>query len=260
MLHVVEALFFRELKTRFGANRHLGYLWVVGQPMFQIAVILLIVTAIREYRHQVMPSEVSIFMFLACGIIPFFMFRNMLTQLMNGIQGNMALFAYKPVRPIHVFIARTFLEFCIHFVIFVSLLFLASWFFHIKVLPDDFLGVLFCISLLILSGFTIGMCFAIIGHLIEPLKILLTYVGVLLYIMSAVMYPVWILPKSIIDILLYNPLLHIMENLKIHYFANYPITEGINYTYPILFNIVLLFVALWFYHYKQKELLAVNTK
>ncbi|EOK1111351.1 ABC transporter permease, partial [Campylobacter jejuni] len=33
MFNVIHALFFRELKTRFGKNRYLGYIWVVGEPM-----------------------------------------------------------------------------------------------------------------------------------------------------------------------------------------------------------------------------------
>ncbi len=51
------------------------------------------------------------------------MFRSIVTQLMNGIGANLSLFAYKPVKPIHVFIARTLLEFCIYFVIFITVLF-----------------------------------------------------------------------------------------------------------------------------------------
>ena len=75
MLNVIRALFFRELKTRFGKNRHLGYFWVVGEPLMQILVITTLVTLIREYITNLsVPGGTPIFMFLACGIIPFFMF------------------------------------------------------------------------------------------------------------------------------------------------------------------------------------------
>lgn len=124
MLNVIHALFFRELKTRFGKNRYLGYIWVVGEPMSVVLLVTIIGTVIREYHHQIMPEGISIFMFLISGIMPFFMFRSIVTQLMNGIGANLSLFAYKPVKPIHVFIARTLLEFCIYFVIFITVLFL----------------------------------------------------------------------------------------------------------------------------------------
>lgn len=85
MLNVIYALFFRELKTRFGKNRYLGYIWVVGEPMSVVLLVTIIGTVIREYHHQIMPEGISIFMFLISGIMPFFMFRSIVTQLMNGI-------------------------------------------------------------------------------------------------------------------------------------------------------------------------------
>ena len=75
MWNVIYALFFRELKTRFGKNRRLGYIWLVSEPMAQIVLITSILSLIREYQHQIMPSGMSAFMFLAVGIIPFFTFR-----------------------------------------------------------------------------------------------------------------------------------------------------------------------------------------
>ena len=112
MLNVIRALFFRELKTRFGKNRHLGYFWVIGEPLMQILVITTLVTLIREHiSNLIIPGQTPVFMFLACGIIPFFMFRNIVTQLMGGIAGNLSLFFYKPVRPIMFFWLELYLSF-----------------------------------------------------------------------------------------------------------------------------------------------------
>lgn len=63
---------FRELKTRFGKNRYLGYIWVVGEPMSIVLLVTIIGTIVREYHHQVMPEGISIFMFLISGIMPFY--------------------------------------------------------------------------------------------------------------------------------------------------------------------------------------------
>ena len=115
MRYVVEALFLRELKTRFGKNRRLGYFWVVGEPMTHILFFLVIFTLIRARTIPQVPIE----MFLVTGFVPFFMFRNIVTQIMAGVQANRALIAYKPVKPIHIFIARTLLEMCIYFAVFV---------------------------------------------------------------------------------------------------------------------------------------------
>lgn len=155
MLNVIYALFFRELKTRFGKNRYLGYIWVVGEPMSIVLLVTIIGTIVREYHHQVMPEGISIFMFLISGIMPFFMFRSIVTQLMNGTQANLALFAYKPVKPIHVFIARTLLEFCIYFVIFIIILFLRDGFLDLMYflfICLEFCFVFFCLYVQLLLG------------------------------------------------------------------------------------------------------------
>mgnify|MGYP001545718786 FL=1 len=80
MRYVVEALFLRELKTRFGKNRRLGYFWVVGEPMTHILFFLVIFTLIRARTIPQVPIE----MFLVTGFVPFFMFRNIVTQIMAG--------------------------------------------------------------------------------------------------------------------------------------------------------------------------------
>ncbi|EKO4739336.1 ABC transporter permease [Campylobacter coli] len=258
MLNVIYALFFRELKTRFGKNKYLGYFWVVGEPMSVILMLTIILTILREYRHQLMPEGISIFMFLISGIVPYFMFKSIVTQLMNGIGANLALFAYKPVKPIHVFVARTLLEFCIYFVIFVVVLFIAGWFFRLEVIPRHFLSVMICIFLLVCSGFALGMVFAIIGYFLEPLKTLLNYFSIVFYWGSGVIFPTWLMPKPLLDIFYYNPLLHIMELLRFNFFENYPLQDDYTYTYPVFCIICTSFMGLFLYYYNRQALTAVR--
>ncbi|EAK7207249.1 ABC transporter permease [Campylobacter jejuni] len=258
MLNVIHALFFRELKTRFGKNRHLGYIWVVGEPMSVVLLVTIIGTVIREYHHQVMPEGISIFMFLISGIMPFFMFRSIVTQLMNGIGANLSLFAYKPVKPIHVFIARTLLEFCIYFVIFITVLFFAGWFFRLDVFPVHLLGVLFCIFLLICSAFALGICFAIVWHFVESLRTLLAYFSIVFYWSSGIIFPTWLTPRPLLDIFYYNPLLHIFELLRFNFFENYPLQDEYSYFYAIFWILLVLFIGLFIYYYNRQALTAAK--
>ncbi len=260
MLSVIYALFFRELKTRFGANKYLGYIWVVGEPMSVVLTITTIVTIIREYHHQVMPDGISIFMFLISGIVPYFMFRSIITQLMNGIGANLPLFAYKPVKPIHVFIARSLLEFCIYFAIFVIVLFLYAWFFNSSSIPNNLIEVMFSIFLLLCSGFSLGLCFAIIWHFFEPLRTLLNYFSIVFYWSSGVIFPTWLMPRTLLDIFYYNPLLHIMELLRYNFFDHYPLQDEYSYIYPLCCIAVVLFIGLFVYYYNRQALTAAPRK
>ena len=258
MINVIYALFFRELKTRFGTNKYLGYFWVIGEPMMVVLVIASLLTLIREFMEQIMPDGVPIFMFLAVGIIPFFMFRSIITQILNGIQANLRLFAYKPIRPIHVFIARSLLEFCIYFTIFICVMFFVGWFFSMRVIPQFVLEVIFSFVLLVLFGFAIVICFAIAGHFCEPIQKLFGYVNVVLYWTSFVAFPVWIVPKPILEYFYYNPLLHVLELLKFNFFENYPLLDDYNYYYPLFCLAVMLFVGLFFYYFTRQHSIAIR--
>lgn len=258
MLNVIRALFFRELKTRFGANPRLGYAWVIGEPLVVLLAITSLVTIIREYNHQIMPEGISIFMFLISGIMPYFMFRSIVNQLMHGIGANLALFAYKPVRPIHVFIARTLLELGIYLVIFLLVLFVAGWFFEIKVLPNSFLDVVFCVFLIVSYGFALGLIFAIIWHFFEQLRTLLSYFSIIFYWISGVIFPTWLIPAPLLEILYFNPLLHVFELLRHNFFETYPLQDDYSYFYAIFCLMILLFFGLFFYYLNRQALVATR--
>ncbi|HFO7348730.1 TPA: ABC transporter permease, partial [Escherichia coli] len=63
----VEALFLREIRTRFGKFR-LGYLWAILEPAAHLLVLLGIFGYIM---HRTMPG-ISFPVFLLNGLIPFF--------------------------------------------------------------------------------------------------------------------------------------------------------------------------------------------
>ncbi|EAL6990506.1 ABC transporter permease, partial [Campylobacter jejuni] len=168
------------------------------------------------------------------------------------------LFAYKPVKPIHVFIARTLLEFCIYFVIFITVLFFAGWFFRLDVFPVHLLGVLFCIFLLMCSAFALGICFAIIWHFIEPLRTLLAYFSIVFYWTSGIIFPTWLMPRPMLDIFYYNPLLHIFELLRFNFFENYPLQDEYSYFYAIFWILLVLFIGLFTYYYNRQALAAAK--
>ncbi|EIM1128140.1 ABC transporter permease, partial [Escherichia coli] len=67
----VEALFLREIRTRFGKFR-LGYLWAILEPAAHLLVLLGIFGYIM---HRTMPG-ISFPVFLLNGLIPFFIFNS----------------------------------------------------------------------------------------------------------------------------------------------------------------------------------------
>lgn len=247
--NIIKALLFRELKTRFGANK-LGYFWVIGEPMIHIVIMLLMFSYIKD---RIMP-QVPFSLFLISGLVPFFMFKNIVMKLIDGINANKALFAYRPVKPIHVFIARTFLEAGIYSVVFVVLMFLFGWFLSMPSIPYNFLEVFGAFFVLVLFGFSLGLCLSILVHAVETIKIVINVIFTALYFASAIMYPLWVMPSEYVSILLFNPLTHILEIFRENYFVAYPVTDGINILYPLSLSVVLLYIGLWFYYHRRSAL------
>ena len=204
-------------------------------------------------RDRMLP-QVPFSLFLISGFVPYFMFKNIVMKLIDGINANKSLFAYKPVRPIHVFIARTILEVLIYSLVFVAFMFGFGWFLSYEIFPQNFLEVVISFCILIVFGFSLGLCLTILVHSIETAKIIIGIFFTALYFVSGVMYPLWIIPSEYLKFLLINPLVHILETFRENYFHDYPIVDGINIFYPISFSIVFLYVGLWFYYHRRSAL------
>ena len=77
---VVFALILRELKTRFG-GRMIGLLWVLFEPITNIALMLVMRILIRDRYAGVM---IDIVVYLVVAMIPFFAFRNIWFRMMGA--------------------------------------------------------------------------------------------------------------------------------------------------------------------------------
>lgn len=196
-------------------------------------------------------------LFLLTGLLPYFVFKNIVFFLMDGADSNKNLFSYKPVKPIDVYISRTILEVVLYTVIFTSLMFLMGWFFDMPTTPSHFLGLFFSFLLLIIFGFSVGLGFALIVKSFKAFRIVVKNIFRVLYFTSGIMYPLWIIPKPYIDWLLFNPIVHLIEIFRESYFANYPHIDHIGYEYPFILTVVLLYIGLWFYYKKRFELSTV---
>jgi len=246
---VVLALFLRELKTRFGENR-LGPIWVVGEPLIHIVVMLLIFSV---FIGRMMP-EIPYSLFLVTGLVPFFLFKNIVTNLMHSIQANKALFSYRPVRPIAVYVARTLLDTIIYSSIFIFIIIALSWFGAVDISIPHPLELLFILAMIILLGLSLGILLSILIHKFPSLKIVVNVFMTLLYFISGVMFPLWVIPSQYLPYLLYNPVLHLIELFRESFFAYYPLTNGISFEIPIFSILIVGYIGLWFYVKREKYL------
>jgi capsular polysaccharide transport system permease protein len=250
-LLVILALFLRELKTRFGQVRF-GVFWTIAEPMVHIVILLLVFVFIRNRMMPQVPFE----LFLITGLIPFFLFRHIVTGLMTSIDANKSLFAYTPVKPIDTYITRTILEVAIYVVIFAIIILSFGFWSELDVSISNPLNVLAIFAVIVLMGFSLGICASILYSIFPLTKMVLNIVMLPLYFLSAIMYPLWIIPSQYVEYLMYNPILHLIELFRQNYFSHYPQTDGINIVYPLGITLGMLFIGLYFYRVRRFALAA----
>ncbi|MEN9485187.1 MAG: hypothetical protein RJB37_3067, partial [Pseudomonadota bacterium] len=105
MRSVVFALSLRELKTRLD-GRWGGAVWVVGEPLLNMLAMLAVYSAMRARTI----GGVDTLLFLVSGQMPYLLFKSLVLRLMEAIESNQGLFAYRQVQPIDAVLARSVVE------------------------------------------------------------------------------------------------------------------------------------------------------
>lgn len=244
----INALFFREIKTRFGKYR-LGYLWAVLEPSAHLIVLLLFFGFIM---HRTMP-DISFPQFLLNGIIPYFIFSNITQRSLGAIEANQGLFNYRPIKPIDTIIARAKLETIIYMAVyFILMLVVAMSGETIKV--NNLLQLFFAWFMLILFSCGIGMIFMVAGHYLPETQKLFPIMLKPLYFLSGIMFPLHSIPKEHWPYLLWNPILHAVELSREAVVAGY-VSEGVSLEYLVIVTLATLFIGLAVYRTREEAMM-----
>jgi capsular polysaccharide transport system permease protein len=236
MYRVIQALIFRETKTRFGQKK-LGYIWLFIEPISQIAVFAAIFGIVMK---TFMPG-VDYLIFLTIGVLGWNFFQDTLNQSLSAVSANHGLLIYSRVKPIDTVLARAILEFIVLIVILpVTLIFL-----HFLGHPIASLDLLYLIiGLISLWSISLGvaMFFSVISAIRNETKWLVNALMRPLYFMSGVMYSISTVPPEYQKYLLWNPLVHSMGFLRKSIIANYN-DSYVNSFYLFICCLVLLFLG-----------------
>jgi capsular polysaccharide transport system permease protein len=249
---VVFALFVRELKTRFG-GRWLGALWFVFEPLANI----LLMVALFGALHRAISPSIEYPVFLVTGLLPFFILRNLATRLMDAIDANRGLFAYRQVKPMDALVSRAMLELGLYSVVYLVTLALLGWLGY-HVVPVRPLELALSSVVLVAFGVGLGVAFAVVTNEVPQLRSVIRLVFFPLYFLSGVIFPVHAIPPQYLSWLVWNPVLHLVELSRHDFFAQYPLLPGISLAYPALWAAVTLALALALYRVRRLRLVAVG--
>lgn len=249
MLVAIRALFLRELQTRFGQYR-LGYLWILLEPLLTIGVLMVLFGAIMQRTLPNIPFVV----FLLNGMVPFFMFRSGVSKSLGAAQSNKGLFSYRPVKPIDALIARNLLEL---FLSFSTYIFFSAVFLWIGYeISFDQIPILMAYWLLLfILMFSLSLIFMVLGDFSSEMNKFASVLFFTLYFLSAIIYPIQIIPSQYREYLLYNPLIHIFEPMRHAVAPAYPLVEGISLGYVLAWILVSMFIGLLLYKRFERRMI-----
>lgn len=250
MRSVVFALSLRELKTRLD-GRWGGAVWVIGEPLLNTLGMLALYSAMRAQTI----GGVDTLLFLVSGQMPFLLFRSLSLRLMDAIDANLGLFAYRQVQPIDAVIARGVIEVLVFCAVMGSCLAALGWAGH-PVLPHRPLELFATIVLLAVIGGALGLLLAV--GTVAPfnrLRGLVTMLFLPIYVTSGALMPLGSLPIGLQAFFLYNPIAHLLELLRSALIGpTYQASPHVGWSLPLTWAVGMVLAALSLYRARRHRL------
>ena len=246
VLHVWHALFMREATARISGDR-LGWVWLLAEPIAHVAILVVLRQLMGRFKTI---SGAEFIPWIVVGIMGFLLFRNAMNRSMNAISANRALFAYRQVHPFDTVLVRAILEGVLKSLV-LFLMIAGGNLLEINLFPDEALLATVAWLSLWLLGLGCGIVLSVVVTLVQEFAKIVGMITFPLYFLSGVIVPVQLKPHVTHEFLLYNPVLHGIELLRLAFFDSYQTINGISmlYLYGWILSLLLLGLML---HVKLK--------
>lgn len=235
------ALFMREAMARTTAGDRMAWFWMIAEPMAMVLAMVAIRGVIMSGGQLINGAE--FIPWLMVGLMGFQLFRDLLQRSLGAIAANKGLFAYRQVKSIDPVIVRCYLEGMIKSFIFLLFMY-AGMLVDISLIPDDPLYALFCWFSLWCLGLGSALTASAVSEMIPEVGFVLKIVMLPLMIISGVILPLNALPFWAQEYLLWNPIVHGLESLRIGFFEGYRSLLGIELAYLWFWNLSLTLFGL----------------
>ena len=239
-IRVVGALAYRESLLRYGRNGF-GYLSALMKPLGQILFISALFYAIDRNN----PLGGSVVLFLATAIIPYEAFSKLASKMMSATkQASTSTMIHPLVTAFDVLLAKLFVEVSLitvaAIVIFSGVGLFGYWDYSV----DSVLQIILAFLTAIVLGFSVGLINTAITTKFEGYEKIWSLLSRPLFFMSGIFYVASErFPQEVLDILYYNPVLHITEWSRSAFYNNWDSTL-LDFKYLMGFVVTTLFFGL----------------
>ncbi len=234
---VLAALMLREIHTINGSSR-LGYLWVLIQSAFSIGVFW----ALRAYMGAHAPHGISMALFLAVGFGVWSIFSGSISRCMTAVAGNRALLTFPQVTELDVMLARVLVlsatQICTTVLIVSVDVMLGSEF-----RPSSLLAALYVVLISPFCALGMGLMLSSLAVFLPVLDKIVPMALRIFFFLSGVFFSASAFSQDVVDVLLWNPILQLVEMLRMSLYDAYAV-DGVNPLYTTAFTIVSLSIGL----------------
>ncbi|MCV0429784.1 MAG: ABC transporter permease [Roseibium sp.] len=246
---IVFALIIREMTTRYGSKVG-GYMWAILDPVLTITILTLVFSAVA----RVPPLGRSFALFFATGYLVFYMYRSLSDQVSLSVEVNRPLLMYPVVQIYDTIIARSTLQVITLFV--VSLIMFGSL---ALVVPFERLDIYPIILASIISmtlGIGVGISNIVWFHLSGTYQQIWGIINRPAFIVSGVFFLPESIPQPFRDVLMWNPLVHIIGLFRTGFYPTYRASYvDLNYIIGLaLFSVVTGLILVWKFEATLREL------
>ena len=214
-LRALTAMMFREMTTRYGRSA-MGYLWAILEPVLFIAMFSILFSSLASK-----PALGSSFpLFFATGVIPFLFYREISEVTSGAFAFNRPLFMYPSISVLDAILSRFILQ-------VLTMTFVAAIVFTgVCLIEDvrpvlDFGPILVAVGLASLLGLGVGTLNCTLFVFFPTWQRFFNVFNRPLFIVSAIFFTPEMFVAEYRDILLWNPLVHIVGAFRSGFFPAY---------------------------------------
>lgn len=231
------ALILREMSTRYGQSPG-GYLWAVFEPLGAILILALGFSLL--IRHPSLGT--SFILFYATGFMPFSVYQSIQNTVSRALNFSRPLLMYPSVTWLDALVARAALNILTG--VMVSYLLLGGIVLFGKTNAVIDIGpVILAMFMTALLGVGIGALNCLLIGMFPAWEIVWSIISRPLFLASGVMFLFEDLPRSVQTFLWYNPLLHIVGEMRRGFYPMYS-PQYVSPAYVILLSLGLLAFSL----------------
>lgn len=234
---VVFALFMKEYRAKLAGSRF-GLIWSLVEPAAYVVLLSTFWLAIG--RTEI--SGVPVYLFVAAGMLPLKVYQAGIGNVSSAVRQNLNLLDYPNVKPIDAFYARYISEIMILLLSGTFLIGGLYWVAEYDISARDYPLLITTIVLGLLNTLGIGILLGVYKTRSESFQRAVTLASQPLLFVSAVFYPLSIIPLAGQYWLSWNPIVQVNELIRVAMFGWTP-ARDVSLEYLFVFTAATLFLA-----------------